>query len=350
MKNKIEKYLSFRFLYLSFTFLCIKLIFFIIALILLSRGIISFLFFYANAGIDLFFLYALYRWVYKPYKECNRIKKLFASGYTLQSIFAQRMYLNPEDEEMLGKFKDIINTNKMIDATKKQAEYLALQNQINPHFLYNTLEGIRGDAMYAGLDSIADMMKSLSEFFRYANSNMQNLVSLEDELSNVENYFTIQQYRFGQRVNLKVEYDTNDEVQIMQYQVPKLTLQPIVENAIFHGIEKKVGNGNIRIQIQITTKRLIIIVSDNGIGMTEKRLNEITEKLNNSSLDYIKPDSETIGGIAIVNVNNRIRLLFGEEYGISIYSELNAGTDVEITLPLIGSCVRSQDEKRSIEI
>lgn len=350
MKNKIGKYLSFRIFYLSIIFLCVKVGLFCINEFFLYRHIASFILFYINTGFDLIFIYALYKWAYKPYRECNRIKELFASGYTLQSIFSLRTYISPEDEDMINKFKDIINTNKMIDATKRQNEYLALQNQINPHFLYNTLDGIRGDALYAGLNNIADMIESLSEFFRYTNSNMKNLVNLEDELSNVDNYYKIQQYRFGQRVNLKIEYDSDDESRIMHCQVPKLTLQPIVENAIFHGIEKKVGNGSIRIKVEITSRRLIIIVSDNGIGMSADRLNEITERLNNSTLDYINSDSETKGGIAIVNVNNRIKLLFGEEYGISIYSELNMGTDVEITLPYIDSCIRSEDEKGNIKI
>lgn len=350
MKNKIKKYLSFRIFYLSIVFISVKIILFIFDEVFLYNQMVSPILFYIGVGFELAFVYALYEWVYKPYKEFNHIKQLFASGYTLQSIFSLRTYMNPEDEDMINKFKDIINTNKMIDATKRQNEYLALQNQINPHFLYNTLEGIRGDALYAGLDNIADMIESLSEFFRYTNSNMKSLVALEDELSNVDNYYKIQQYRFGKRVNLKVEYDADDESKIMQCQVPKLTLQPIVENAIFHGIEKKIGNGVIRIKIEITAKRLIITVSDNGIGMSEDRLNEITERLNNSTLDYINSDSETKGGIAIVNVNNRIKLLFGEEYGISIYSELNIGTDVEITLPYIDSCMRSEYEKGNIKI
>ena len=137
------------------------------------------------------------------------------------------------------------------------------------------------------------------------------------------------------RLKLDKEYDPEDEADIMSCRVPKLILQPIVENAIYHGIERKIGEGILRIKIECTPKRLIITVSDNGVGMTEERLREINERLKGVPLDYIKPENERHGGIAITNVNSRIKLLFGEEYGICIYSMPNVGTDVEITLPRI---------------
>lgn len=286
--------------------------------------------------------YAGYRWVYLPYKETEKVFQLFASGYTMEGIYELRYPFSPEMEETLKKLKDFLNTNELISATKKQAQYLALQNQINPHFLYNTLEGIRGEAITAGLHNVAEMTEALATFFRYTISNVENLVTLEDEITNIENYYIIQQYRFGERLNLSIQYDSEDKAEIRRYRLPKLTLQPIVENSIFHGIERKIGKGNICIKIETTPKRLIITVSDDGLGMEEVRLRELNEKLNIQSLEYVNPDKEKKGGIAIINVNNRIKLLFGEEYGIVIYSTQNVGTDVEITLPLI-----AKNEKRS---
>jgi len=280
-------------------------------------------------------LYGIYKWIYQPYMENVKIMKLFINGYTLQGIFEQRVPLSPEIEDTMNKFKEMMNTNELISAAKKQAQYLALQNQINPHFLYNTLEGIRGEALGAGLESVAEMTEALATFFRYTISNVEHLVTLEDELTNIENYYIIQQYRFGERLSLTVEMDTEDEIEIMKYRLPKLTLQPIVENSIFHGIERKIGKGNLCIKVETTFKRLIITVSDDGLGMEKKRLMELNDKLNSTCFDYAKTDSEIKGGIAIINVNSRIKLLFGEEYGICIYSTLGAGTDVEITLPLI---------------
>lgn len=288
--------------------------------------------------------YLCYEWVYRPYKESAKVLQLFATGYTLHGLFEQRLLLSPEIEGVTKKVQEIMTTDELINATKKQAQYLALQNQINPHFLYNTLEGIRGETLSAGLENVAKMTEALATFFRYTISNVENLVTLEDELTNVNNYYIIQRYRFGERLNLKVEYNAEDEPEILSYCMPKLILQPIVENAIYHGIERKIGAGLLRIKIETTVSRLIITISDNGIGMPEERLREINGKLSGMTLDYIRPESETHGGIAVVNVNNRIRLLFGEEYGVCIYSTENVGTDVEITLPLMKKDGRKQNE------
>jgi two-component system sensor histidine kinase YesM len=278
-------------------------------------------------------LYGSYRWIYQPYRRNKRILQLFINGYTLNGDSA--VYISPEVEGIMAKFKEMVNTNELISVSKKQAQFLALQNQINPHFLYNTLEGIRGEALVAGLDSAAEMTEALSTFFRYTISNVEHLVTLEDELTNIENYYIIQQYRFGERLNLSIEIDPEEEAIVLQYRLPKLTLQPIVENAVYHGIEMKVGKGTVRIKVETTPKRLILIISDDGLGMEEDTLEELNQKLNHSSFDYVKPESEEKGGIALVNVNRRIQLLFGEEYGLNVYSRRNVGTDVEITLPLI---------------
>lgn len=280
-------------------------------------------------------VYSTYQYIYKPYMENTKILKLFALGYTVEGIYNQKILISPEMELAINKLRELMNTGELIEATKKQAEYLALQNQINPHFLYNTLEGIRGEALIAGLDTIADMMEALSTFFRYTISNIENLVSLEDELSNVENYFKIQKYRFGERLELKIVYDEKDEKILMNSKLPKLTLQPIIENAILHGTERKIGKGIIEIKIECCSQYLFIILSDNGIGMDEKTLNELNTKLNQPSYDYMKPGNNKKGGIAMTNVNNRMKLMFGEDFGMSVCSTLNVGTDVEIILPFI---------------
>ena len=280
-------------------------------------------------------LYAGYRWAYLPYLETERMLELFVDGYTMQDIYDLPYPLTPAMEQALKKLKAMLVTSELISATKRQAQYLALQNQINPHFLYNTLEGIRSDAIAAGLDNVAKMTEALATFFRYTISNVEHLVTIEDELRNIENYYIIQQYRFGERISLCIEYDEEDRDKLYQCRLPKLTLQPIVENAIIHGIERKVGRGSIRIKLESTPNRLLIWVTDDGLGMEEAQLRELNKQLNTPSNDYVKPDSEKKGGIAVVNVNNRLRLLFGEEYGIIIYSTPDVGTDVEITLPLI---------------
>ena len=337
MKNKYTYYVSQR----------VKIMFYLLSLFILGLlvmltvvGMYQIQYLYlAIVGYILLavIVYGSYRWIFKPYFENAKIFQLFINGYTLQGVFEQRTPLTPEIDDVMNKFKEMINTNELISAAKKQAQYLALQNQINPHFLYNTLEGIRGETLSAGLESVAEMTEALATFFRYTISNVENLVTLEDELTNIENYYIIQQYRFGERLSLRVEVDSEDESEIMKYYLPKLTLQPIVENSIYHGVERKIGKGNICIKVEATSKRLIITVSDDGLGMKKERLIELNAKLNSTSFEYAKTGSEIKGGIAIVNVNSRIKLLFGEEYGICIYSTLGSGTDVDITLPLIKS-------------
>jgi two-component system sensor histidine kinase YesM len=335
MKFKHIKYLSTRILWVTgalFAFIFALLIFISILAVQGYIGIVYVLTGYASMGLLLF---VYYKWIYEPYRENAKVLQLFAAGYTIDALFDRHITLSPEMDKVIEKVQEIMETYEILNATKKQAHYLALQNQINPHFLYNTLEGIRGETLSAGLDNVAKMTEALATFFRYTISNVENLVTLEDELKNVNNYYIIQQYRFGERLSLSVEYDAQDEIEIMSCRVPKLILQPIVENAIYHGIERKIGEGKVRIKIESTAKRLIITVSDNGVGMTEDKLQEINDRLKGMPLDYIKPENEKHGGIAITNVNSRIKLLFGEEYGICIYSTLNAGTDVEITLPKI---------------
>ena len=279
--------------------------------------------------------WAFYQWVWKPYCECAKVLRLFASGYTINGLIDQKLMISPEVEAVARKVEEIMKTEELISASKKQAQYLALQNQINPHFLYNTLEGIRGETLSAGLENVAKMTEALATFFQYTISKVENLVQLEDELTNVNNYYIIQRYRFGDRLSLSVEFEEQEGPELMSCRMPKLILQPIVENAIYHGIERKVGNGKIRIRVESTPQRLIITISDNGVGMTEERLSEINAKLRGMSFDYVAPAGQTTGGIAVVNVNSRIKLLFGEEYGICMYSTLNVGTDVEITLPIL---------------
>ncbi|WP_349948251.1 histidine kinase [Lacrimispora sp. BS-2] len=294
--------------------------------------------FIASSVLLALFFYGGYYGIYKPMQETKRVERQFASGSVLNDLFKIRYPYCPESEKVNQRFFDMLGTRELINVSKKQAEYLALQNQINPHFLYNTLEGIRSEALSLGVDSIAEMTEALATFFRYTISNVDHLVNLEDELANIENYYYIQQFRFGKKLQLNIQYaysEELDEMEILQYRLPKLTLQPVVENSIYHGIERKIGEGHLIIKILVTDSRLIIKVSDDGLGMEADRVRKLNEKLKSLSLDDVNPDMDRKGGIAIQNVNNRIKLLFGEEYGIHVYSQVGAGTDVEISLPLV---------------
>ena len=284
----------------------------------------------------LLFVYAGYQLIYRPLKVNSRIKAAFARGDSYEDIYHMPYLLNEEEQNMLRRFYSLLDKSELITVSKKKSEYLALQNQINPHFLYNTLEGIRAEALIAGVDSIAEMTEALATYFRYTISQVNNLVTLEEELANVENYYYIQQFRFGSKLDLRIRYDCEDEEEALMCQLPKLTLQPIVENSIYHGLEQKIEKGHLDIKITMTDKHLIIMISDDGVGMEKGQVKAMNEKLRALRLE--EEDSEETGkrgGIAVKNVNNRIKLLFGEEYGIYIYSQPDVGTDVEITLPIV---------------
>ncbi|MFA6845809.1 MAG: ATP-binding protein, partial [Sphaerochaetaceae bacterium] len=158
----------------------------------------------------------------------------------------------------------------------------------------------------------------------------QNLVSLREELDNTKNYFFIQQYRFGPRLSLQVMLADDCEKEAMEIRIPKLTLQPIVENAIIHGLECKLGEGIVRIKIEVMDSRLLITVSDNGVGMEAEQVVALRHALSVKSSEGL---AKKEGGIALENVNHRIKLLFGERYGLDITSCIGVGTDVMISLP-----------------
>jgi two-component system sensor histidine kinase YesM len=283
-------------------------------------------------------LIAGWLWIIRPYIRIERTLRLFIEGYTLSPKEAMdSIYLSPADKRMFDHFREIMNPSQLFDMNKRQAQYLALQNQINPHFLYNTLESIRSEAMFAGLNSVADMTESLATFFRYTITKVENLVSVEEELQNCETYFSIQQYRFGNRIQLTIQCEPEDKDVIYRFRIPKLTMQPILENSIIHGTELKVGPGHLTIHLARTENRLLIRISDDGLGMDEERLISINEKLSKNSFNIASAKQETIGGFALINVNNRIRLLFGDEYGLHVFSIQDVGTDVEISLPTISS-------------
>ena len=212
---------------------------------------------------------------------------------------------------------------------KKQAEIKALQNQINPHFLYNTLDCIRGMAIEQGADNIEEMTRALSGMFRYSISRKGKTKALmEEELANVNNYLRIQQYRFRNKINITETIDPAAK----KCCVPKLLIQPIVENAVFYGLEPKTGERNLNIEAYCTGKKLIVKVEDNGVGMSFDKLRTINDAMcSGVSIG----DNGRGTQLGVVNVNERLRLLYGEEFGLRIFSCPKVGTTIEMVLPII---------------
>ncbi|MCR5288377.1 MAG: histidine kinase [Treponema sp.] len=253
-----------------------------------------------------------------------------------------RFYLNGNDEEILNRihmpyskgFYRLLTLQKkkseqiLFEENRRQSQYLALQNQINPHFLYNTLEAIRSEALIGGLHGVADMCETLANYFRYTISKTSSLVTLADEIHNVQDYFKIQQFRFGGRIKLEITVPLDGELRF--YRMPKLILQPIVENAVIHGLESKLQGGRIKIDATISEDNFYIKIEDDGQGMSESTLLEINRNLGNPAT--VKKEKK-YGGIAIINVNERLQLLYGAKYGLTYYSLPQIGTTVEICLP-----------------
>lgn len=231
------------------------------------------------------------------------------------------------------RLKDLINNQYTEKILRKQAELNALQSQINPHFLYNTLDSIRGQALSEGVENIANMTKALSNLFKYSISLKENLVSFGEELENVDYYLIIQQFRFDNKFIVVKEIEEDKNFNIMDYKMPKLTIQPIVENAIYHGLETKEGIGTIKIWAYTTEDRLIINIEDDGIGIEQEKLEIINEGFFNRSNVIFNDETRT--GIALFNVDERVKLYFGENYGLRINSTYSIGTNVEIVLPLV---------------
>lgn len=210
------------------------------------------------------------------------------------------------------------------EVRKKEADMRALQAQINPHFLYNTLSSVQWIALMEKSNRIADMVGALSDFLRFSLNKGNELCKIEHEIEHVRNYVMIQNIRYPD----KFEVDIIIAPQLKQKLMLKLLLQPLVENAMIHGIQKLEGKGNITISIEEKDGMIHFIVADNGIGMSEERMHYIEEALQTVISD--QPFADVYG---LRNVNERLLLQYGKESRLHIKSSLNLGTQIYFTIP-----------------
>lgn len=282
---------------------------------------------------------------------------LFARRFT-ERIFLLRKEMHKasvHDYDMLDKFpgndeiteayddlKTMVSDIKMQEAMVYEAElnekelrnsqqameYKMLASQINPHYLYNTLETIRMKALTMGNREVADCIKILGKTLKYVQQNTgATATTLKKEIDHVKNYLTIQKMRFGDRINYTLEFETGLEPD--KYEVLPLLVQPIVENAVIHGLEGIDDGGIIEIKIyRVNGEQLRIVVKDNGKGMLPDECKKMQEKL-------ATPGLKLESGIGIYNICERIRLHYGDEYGVSVESDYGEGTKVILTLPAI---------------
>ncbi|SHH78703.1 sensor histidine kinase [Clostridium grantii] len=222
---------------------------------------------------------------------------------------------------MVKKIKELMDQIVVEQELKRKSELNTLQAQINPHFLYNTLDSIVWMAENEKTDDVIIMVTALAKLFRISLSKGKNIITVKEELEHVKNYLIIQKRRYVDKFEFSFEIDEST----LNYKTLKLILQPIIENSIYHGIKYMVDEGNIKISVFIKDNKLVYLVEDNGVGMDKETL----EKLQSTDL------KENKMGVGVKNVNQRLKLLYGDEYGIEIKSELEEGTIVQLLLPII---------------
>ena len=229
--------------------------------------------------------------------------------------------INRLSENVSALMEKKIQDEKM----RQELEYRVLQSQINPHFMYNTLNTIKWMAVIQGTEGIGDMCTALSRLLKNVSKETAPLICVEEEFHLLDDYFTIMKYRYGGTISL--EYDIQDS-SLLKCLINRFCLQPIVENAIFHGIEPKSGAGLIRVFLYREEEELWIDVEDNGVGMEPETIQRVLAGEENASNDFFRQ-------LGIYNVNQRIRQTFGDDYGIRIESRPGSYTRMRLRFPVM---------------
>ena len=228
--------------------------------------------------------------------------------------------LSASFEHMVLMIQSLVEKVHNEEIILRKTELKALQAQINPHFLYNTLDSIQWMCEQDNSKDAVKMVGALAKLFRISISHGNEFITISDELKHAESYLIIQSYRYKNQFTYSFDIDES----VLGYMCNKITIQPFIENAIYHGLNRMVDEGEIKITVERCGKDIVITVKDNGLGMTEEQCKTILQK-----------DRSDSKGIGVKNVNDRLKIYFGEEYGITIDSELDVGTTVTIKIPKI---------------
>ena len=263
-----------------------------------------------------------------PIRALEKAVKEFENGVVSLNIPENGSY---EIQHLAKAIKSMVNQmnllmeNIMIEQeAKRKSELNALQAQINPHFLYNTLDSIIWMIENENYDGAIIMVTALARFFRISLSKGKNVITVRDELEHARNYLTIQNIRYKNKFSYSIEADE----ETLYLTSIKLIIQPLIENAIYHGMEYMSGEGDILVKSYKKNENLYIDIIDNGLGMLQEVADKLlTEEANNQQRKG--------SGIGLKNVHERIKLYFGEEYGLEIYSEPDEGTTIRIHMPSI---------------
>ena len=270
--------------------------------------------------------YYIPRSITMPITRISRVTNQVAKGNlsvrAAAESGAEARMLSDSLNAMIDKINELLDQVTTEQIRLRKAEFELLQAQINPHFLYNTLDTIVWLAEAGDQKRVVSMVGNLSDFFRTSLNQGKDIISIREELAHVRSYLEIQQVRYQDILR----YEITVPEDLYEYKIPKITIQPLVENALYHGIKNKRGQGTITITGDRSENGFVLYVRDNGIGMTQERLNEVR-----AGIQKLSYTGKEIYGL--YNVNERIRLNFGETYGISIESTYGEGTCVSISLP-----------------
>jgi two-component system sensor histidine kinase YesM len=257
-------------------------------------------------------------------KLCERLEAIGKGSLLvcepIQADVEEVQLLSDGIESMVGRLKQQIEKNIEQEKQRRRTMLALLQEQMNPHFLYNTMDTIIWLMESGEISEAVMMVSSLSNYFRFSLSRGQNVITLAEEEQHIRSYLEIQQIRYRDLM----DYDIDIPDELKKYILPKLTLQPLVENALYHGIKISRRKGIIRVTGIAQDERLILEVTDDGIGMSEERLDAVRASLM----------CDRTEGFGLRTVHQRIQILFGGEYGLSVESTPDVGTKVFVTIPM----------------
>lgn len=271
----------------------------------------------------LFLSYYIPLSITRPIRRLTQVTDQVAKGdLTVRSDVTgglEARVLSDSMNTMIDKINELLEQVKTEQVRLRKAEFELLQSQINPHFLYNTLDAIVWLAEAGEQKKVVSMVGSLSDFFRISLNQGQDILDVREELQHVRSYLEIQQMRYQDIL----QYEICVPEELYSSRIPKITLQPLVENALYHGVKEKRGKSSIWITFEDAGRDIVIQVKDDGIGMTEDRLREVQEGLkNNQSV-----------GFGMSAVEGRLKLYYGEEYGLDICSKYQEGTVIRVNIP-----------------
>jgi two-component system sensor histidine kinase YesM len=226
---------------------------------------------------------------------------------------------------MLSEIKNLIEQVYREQKSKREAELRILQAQIKPHFLYNTLDNIKWMAQEHKAQDIVDVVAALTKLFRHTISKGEEIIKVKEEIEHITSYLYIQKVRYEEKLNYSIDIDADT----LELFMVRLSLQPLVENAIYHGIKQKRGSGNVRLTGKIQDQTLLFTVYDDGIGIEPEKVQELNAMLDDRKLTHGR------SGYGIYNVNERIKMTFGDQYGLKYASEPGEWTCVEARYPIV---------------